>query len=53
MAGRIAGRGAGSGAGVVLSLGLGALWWWAVVRLAVTGPTPARWRERWPRGAGG
>nr|WP_079141559.1 hypothetical protein [Streptomyces sp. LUP30] len=36
MAGRIAGRGAGSGAGVVLGFGLGALWWWAVVRLAVT-----------------
>ncbi|MEU5635091.1 hypothetical protein AB0H27_26945 [Streptomyces rishiriensis] len=36
MAGRIAGRAAVSAPGVVLSLGLGVLWWWAVVRLAVT-----------------
>ncbi|MFF1547286.1 hypothetical protein [Streptomyces sp. NPDC058291] len=36
MAGRIAGRGTVSGVGSVLSLGLGALWWWAVLRLAVT-----------------
>ncbi|MER6409541.1 hypothetical protein ABT273_00070 [Streptomyces humidus] len=36
MAGRAVGRGAVPGLGVVLSLGLGALWWWAVVRLAVT-----------------
>ncbi|WP_329414270.1 hypothetical protein OG802_26360 [Streptomyces sp. NBC_00704] len=36
MAARIAGRGTVSGLGTVLSLALGALWWWAVVRLAVT-----------------
>ncbi|MER6783826.1 hypothetical protein ABT330_04045 [Streptomyces sp. NPDC000658] len=35
MTGRIAGRGAVSGLGVLPSLALGALWWWAVVRLAV------------------
>ncbi|MEU4872369.1 hypothetical protein [Streptomyces sp. NPDC021608] len=36
MAGRIAGRGAACGVGVALSVALGALWWWAAVRLAVT-----------------
>lgn len=36
MAGRIAGRAAVSAPGVVLGLWLGVLWWWAVVRLAVT-----------------